>query len=406
MAMSLACGKERYANPQTWGKRLEQRDSVTETGGTGKTATPATPPQTGQPPETGPAAPLETLLQDGLILPMRLKAETLTITFHANVEGATFDCAAGATAAYLPCDGSSYAFGKLNHGQSYMLRVRAQAVDGRVDQTPLVVSFTADLLTGEAPSVAPVARGVDAVIPGTAGDLPQAVKSGQPSTTKGRALQVGSYFAVLAPADQQVTSYATNKNYALTERYFRLMPSKLPCTGTFEQEVAGPAGSGTSYCEATPSDGAWLGSYATGSRPVAKNHVELVRASPDGLEEKLEVAAFDQDPDPAEAKLGLETLCRGANYQGETQVALLGTFYGEMTRQLFHWCQARDENGEFWWIGSFAAIVSRNPNPARLTVIYAVNVRQGIFSGQQFATFAERRIPRLIIPIALPSGTH
>ncbi len=404
MAMSLACGKERYANPQTWGRKLEQRDSVTDTGETGKTNKPAAP--TGETPTASAAAPVETLLQNGLVLPARLKADTLTISFHANVEGATFDCASGATAAYLPCDGSSYSFGRLNHGQSYMLRVRARSADGFLDQTPLIVSFMADLLTGDAPTVAPVVGDVDAVIPGTAGDLPQAVKTGESTSTKGRALQVGSYFAVVAPADHQVTSYATNKNYALTERYFRLMPSKLPCTGTFEQEVAGPEGSGTTYCEATPSEGEWQATFATGVRPVAKNHVELVRASPEGLEEKLEVAAFDQDSDPAEARLGLASLCRNANYQGETQVALLSTFYGEMTRQLFHWCQARDENGAYWWIGSFAAIVSRSPNPARLTVIYAVNVRQGIFSGQQFATYAERRLPRLIIPIALPSGTH
>lgn len=403
-ALSLACGNERYANPGTWSPRLEQRDSE---GGTGEPGAPAPAPSG---PTKGPTVPLvtgpvETFLQDGLVLPARLKAETLTVNFRANVQGAAFECALGATTPFTACDGSSYVFGRLNHGQSYMLRVRAQASDGRVDETPLIVSFVADLLTGEAPSVAPPVQGVDARLPESAEDLPQVVQTGASTATTGRALQVGSYFAVVVPADHQVTSYASNKNAQATERYFRVMPSQTPCTGSFEQEVAGPAGSGATYCEATPNDGDWLTNYVNGRNPVAKNHLEMARASAEGLEEKLMVAAFDRDQDPAEPKLGLGTVCQGANYQGQTQVGLLTTFFGEVTPQLLHWCQARDEKGEWWWVGSFAAIVSRSPNPARLTVVYAVNVRQGLFSGPQFATYAERRLPRLIIPIALPSGT-
>ena len=57
--------------------------------------------------------------------------------------------------------------------------------------------------------------------------------------------------------------------------------------------------------------------------------------------------------------------------------------------------------------GTFQAILSNDPvTPARLKVIYAVNVNQGLFSGQQFATFAERRLPRLIIAIAPAEGTQ
>lgn len=407
-ALSLACGKERYAHPGAWGHRLEQREDQ-ETGsgtGPGTGSGPGADTGTGssdRPPAADPNAPLETLLQGGLILPERLKAETLTISFKANAPGARFECLLGTSSSYEPCDGSSYAFGRLNHAQSYALKVRARTPDGRVDATPLEVSFVVDLLTGQAPLLLPTTDDVDAKIPEAASDLPQAGKS---ASTAGRALQVGSYFAVVAPVDQQVTSYATNKNYALTQRYFRLMPSPVPCTGTFEEVVAGAQGSGTSYCEATPNAAEWQTKYSNLTKPVPKNHVEMVRPSAQGIEERLEVAAFDDDQDPAEARLGLGAVCQNANYQGETQVGLLTTFYGDVTRQLFRWCQAKDEKGEWWWIGSFAAVVSRNPNPARLTVTYAVNVRQGLFSGQQFSAYAERRLPSLIIPIALPSGTH
>ncbi len=406
VALSLACGKARYAHPEGLGPRLEQKGEKPSTG-TGKTP-PAVTPGTQPDPATGtPAAvaPLETLLQSGLILPERLRAATLTVSFKANAEGASFECLFGTAPSYEPCDGSSWDFGKLNHGQSYTLRVRAKTPDGRLDQTPLVVSFLADLLTGQAPTLIPGAQDLATKIAEDASDLPQVVKDGGASAA-GRALQVGSYFAVVAPVDHQVTSYATNKNYALTQRYFRLMPSALACTGTFEQVVPGPTGSGTTYCEATPNEAEWQSKYTSLAKPVPKNHVEMVRASAQGLEERLQVAAFDKDQDPAEARLGLGGACQNANYQGQTQVGLLRTFYGDVTPELLHWCQAKDEKGEWWWIGSFAAIVSRNPNPARLTVTYAVNVRQGLFSGQQFAAYAERRLPHLLIPIALPSGTN
>ncbi len=414
--VSGGCGKVHSTDPRTWGKTAGKPASAGDSlraAGTGtKVPTSTKQPKTATKDSSSPKAPVETLLQDGLVLPARLKAETLTIHFRSNVAQATFACALGAASTFDACDDDSYSFGTLVHGRSYMLRVRAMAPDGRVDATPLVVSFVADKMTGTAPTVAANLASVKAIIPASTDDLPQPLKAGAEVSDEGRALQVGSFFAVETPANEQVTSYATTKTYNAALRYFRLVNGKVgsellpsvPCAQEFERVVDGPAGSGTKYCDATPNADEWKSAYPT---LLAKNHVETVLRSADGVDERLYVAAFDAEADSAEAAIGIQGLCQGSNYQGSTEAELLRSFFGEPLRETMTWCQAKDAAGQWWWIGTFQATLSTDPAaPARLKVIYAVNVNQGLFSGQQFATFAERRLPRLIIAIAPAAGTQ
>src|SRR5688572_23425028 len=103
---------------------------------------PTLPRRVDRDPETAPdvaraPAPVETYLAGQLRLPPRLKAPTLMVEFASNLEAPAFECAEGSDREFLACpDGGRHDFGRLVHGRTYQLKVRAlDAASGRGDTT-------------------------------------------------------------------------------------------------------------------------------------------------------------------------------------------------------------------------------------------------------------------------------
>jgi hypothetical protein len=240
-------------------------------------------------------------------------------------------------------------------------------------------------------------------VPTSIAELPTAGGGGD------RVLQVGSYYAIIVPPADAMTSYSTTKTTNSLIHSMRLLDSPLTtieqgigCSQLYDKVVAGP--NGASYCDATPSDAEWAAETAT---PAPKNHAEIVHLTgPAAYDEKVLVAAFDADADPVEAHLGLEGSCQGAFYSGTAAVAGLNQFYGlDSALASFAWCQVRDGSGRYWWLGTFAAALGGQHAPAgapRVRVIYAAAADLGLFSGPQFAERAGRVLPAMIQPIAPP----
>lgn len=353
---------------------------------------------------SNPNAPVETYVENGLRIPVRLKAAGLTLRFRSNFDDVTFECAEDQARVMTPCAlGGAFDFGRLVHNRAYVLRVRAVKKDGRADQTPLTVAFVADL-TGGSPVIE---RGPDApVIPGSAAALPAAGGGGA------RLLQVGSFYGVQTPASYLVTSYATTKNFnsALVSIRMTGRPELSSATGaracdaTYERPTIGP--DAISYCEATPTRSQWETDFGV---PMPMNHLEIVRTGGTDVQngtasEKLLVAAYDaSEDDVTDGRMGIGDTCRSAISRGETLVPLVYGFYDPMpTKVPFTWCQVQDRYGRSWWIGAFtdALGASVDPDAPKMSVIYTADAQLGIFSGSQFAARAGNFIAPVLVPIA------
>lgn len=350
--------------------------------------------------------PVETYLEGQMRLPTRLKAEALTVNFRSNLDGAVFDCALGIVREFTPCpQGDTYDFGRLVHGRSYQLKVRARDErTDRADESPLVVAFVVDLQAG---SVAMVAPSMAPTAPESADELP--------SQAENRLLQVGSFYGVNTAPGYMVTSYATTKTTDSSLRSMRVTGDAdlaqiydgRPCDLRYERESPGP--DGLSYCESSPTENEWQAL----SQTLPANHLEIVRdsiAQTAGADEKLFVAAFDHEGDPADGRLGIGDTCRNAVSRGETEVPLIYGFYAASpTVAPFSWCQVRDRRGRYWWIGAFTAPIGTGAEVGGITVtatsphvsvIYTASSQLGIFSGSQFAVRAGDFIAAVLVPIA------
>jgi hypothetical protein len=336
----------------------------------------------------GVKAPLNTMLVDGLTVPVRIKASVVKVSFRSNDASAAFDCRTSPAAAYAPCpDGASYSFAQLVHGQAYQLSVRAHALDGRVDASPLEVAFYADFENGEP-------FGAGAVLPPLPTTLPGVDGAGA------RRLQLGMFYAVAVPAAYEVTSYSTTQTYnsrllilhRLGEQNGEAYAGES-CTRTFERIIAGE-GPGEELCNATPTRAELQ--QAGYARVMPYDHVEMVVPG----DERILIAAFESEIDPAETTLGIDAACALAAARGRTALPAFERFYGEgAPRDPMEWCEVQGSDGNWWWRGRFTAQLTARVDGPRITVVYSASARQGLFSGQSFAVHVSERIRAALLPI-------
>ena len=348
--------------------------------------------------------PVETFLLGMRELPTRLKATTVLLRFRSNMSKATFECRTAAGSPWEPCPlGDKFRIAQLKHGQTIALWVRAKGQDGRIDTSPLMLGTLIDLQDGvtvsnaieEAQDQSPLVKADQ--LPAEMDREPQ----GGATIVAERKVLVGSYYGVVVPWQMYVATYSTSKTYNASLQILRVLGRNAGtaydgerCDRDFERIVQGPRG--LQYCEATPGRAQLEETYA---KPMPYNHVELVFAKDFG--EKIMVAAFDQDTDPLESRLGIDHVCSGAPSSGTQAVPVLNEFFGvEPAREMLTWCQVRAANGSFWWVGGISALLNGNPDSPRIKIIYSVNADRGILSGQQFAGRAASMLTKVIVPIA------
>jgi hypothetical protein len=336
------------------------------------------------------------LLVEPTTIPVRVSGATFRVTFAATDPAATFECADGEARVFAACDAgggeaSAWVFNDLVHGRGYALKVRARAADGRVDGSPLVVSFVADR-SGDPGGV---------TIPDSPDELPGV---SEPGGSPSRTLQAGSFYGLRVPTDFFVTSFGTTKNYNGALRLMRILgrpdltnfTDAGTCTRDYEREVDGPGHA--LYCDATPTVSEFERDYPFSSVP--HNHVETVRMGPSGATERLMVAAFDGSPDDAEGRIGLDGLC-SSGQGGVSSVALVPSFYdGAALTVPMTWCRGTDPHGRWWWFGMAKAQLGSAPAGPRLIILYGAAADGGLYSGPQFAAAAQRRIAPDLVPLA------
>lgn len=346
------------------------------------------------------AAPVETYLTPGTMIPSRVKATHFTVHFRSNAPLAVFECSLNLQE-FTPCVDDSFTFRTIVQGQAYSLKVRALTADGLGDLTPLEVNFVGDLLTGDPPEVPVKGKLIE-----HASDIPLALAPGE--AEEGRTLQVGSLFGVVLPAEASVLAYATDRTYNTVLRTFRLVDG--PTSWLYESQPCNPAAGETfatitpavRYCEATPSTEAW------GKRkpaPLPRNHLEwAIGGGPKGrVSERLIVAASRKEEQLLNSPLK-GTTCARAMTSGHSAIAAVPGFFLGTTRTVsFAWCQIRDEQGVFWWVGSFD-FPGQGEAAETLQVTYAVNTQVGIFSGGQFAARAQDKLTGWLVALALDGG--
>lgn len=359
--------------------------------------TTATPPRSGmQPAPSRPAAktvnrlfeavPIETFLVGGLRLPDRLKLRDLTLTFRSNVGGATFQCRSGASQDFVACPGGdSFTFTAMANGSSQAVEVRARAALGQVDTSPLGVAFVVDLDAG--------------ALPGDGNALAVTAPASATELASARSLPLGGTFAVAVPGavETVISSFSTDKTYngrLETLRLARL--SKAPCTRSYELTTTTAAGE--AYCMATPTRLQLAADYA---EPLPRNHLEVVKFERNSSvpAERLILAAFDADADPAEGHMGVDDSCRGAVASGQTTAVLVRDYYGEPQAGTIRWCQVQDQAGLWWWVAAFS--YESAGGRARLKGIYAASAGVGIFSGQDFAQRTGELVRELVVPVTV-----
>lgn len=361
----------------------------------------------GTPGKRAPLAPVETLLADGVTLPERVGGTSLTLALKSNVTGARFECRTQGAAAFKACEARSESgqpmaaavtIGPLVSGTTYGVTIRACAPDGRCDDTPLAVSFLADR-AAPAPTLPKTPPPTDGGGPAGDPSLPAAGGAGP------RTLQIGSAVTLAAPPAFTVTSYATTKttNAALylarrTGVHAGSAYKDEPCTRTYEALQTGADGIG--YCVGTPSRSELAATY--GARALPWNHAEMVRGAGPSTEEKLLVAAFDAEGDPADGRLTIDTTCARATLRGTLSVPVLPDFFGAAARrEPFAWCHVQDTKGIWWWVGTFTArLTPEDPESQRVTVIYSAAASLGLTSAQMFAVRARDQMTTLLAPLA------
>lgn len=331
--------------------------------------------------------PVETFLVGGLQVPDLLKLQDLTLSFRSNVEGATFECRAGASRDFVACGGDTFSFKSMANGSAQALEVRARSPLGELDGSPLAIAFVVDLERGGVPSPRTRQAAV-AALPSTAQELVAA-----------RSLQLGSSFAVAVPggAGLHVASYSTDKTYNGRLETMRLM-SIYPAACLKGYERTTTIDTGELYCEATPTRAELVTDNA---KPLPRNHLEVVKLEGDtvNVAERLVLAAFDADADQAETHVGIEESCRGAAGSGQTRVAnMVREFSGAAGAGAIFWCQTQDRNGGWWWFASFA--YESAGGKARVKGIYAASAKLGIFSGQDMVARTSALVRDVVVPVA------
>lgn len=351
------------------------------------------------------SVPLDTFL-DSPAIPSRLKRGSelsFQIKFRSNLASALFECKTSKQSVFTPCpDGPVYTFSGLVHGRGYTLHARS-VINGRVDQSPLIVSFILDNVDGlplQEPETVPDMNQI--LQPVSPSELPMPLTAGA-GHFETRKLQIGSMIVLDVPDDFLVTSYATTKTYNNAMHLMRIMGTDTgtslfadePCNRVFERLVAGP--SAFSYCDATPTRQQWQDSYAA---RIPFNHVEVVKNGATGPSEKFFVAAFDEEQTRAGSSIGIDSLCRGAVSRGQTRGPIAqGFFDGQTLTGIINWCQVKDRQGRWWWLGSADVDISTNgsqPGTVNARIIYTLAHQPAVYSGQRFATRFSERSTRLL----------
>jgi len=357
--------------------------------------------------------PLETFLSSGQI-PTRLKTgPELTLTFRSNVEWAVFQCRLSEHLDFSSCTTEhSFTFTSLVHGRGYRLEVRAAQPGGAVDTTPLIISFVVDNIGGlPVQDVAtggidnPNAVNQDIIHPVNPSELPMPVSDGA-GQSESRKLQIGSALALDVPSEFLVTSYATTKTYNNALHLMRIMGTDTgsslfveePCNREFERVVAGPAS--YSYCDATPNRDQWANSYAA---RIPRNHVEIVKNVGAQVEEKFFIASYDEDVDAAESAIGISSLCSGAVTRGQSRGPIAEGFYiGQPIAGTIQWCQVKDRQGRWWWLGAADLNTSIAGLGVRARMIYTLAHQPSVSTGQRFATRFSQRSTAILSKLVSP----
>lgn len=376
-------------------------------------APPAPKVSTGEPPQSRPLAParpperrdepvaaVETFLAGGLSVPERLASGSLRLTLRSNVEAASYECRTAASGSWQRgcLRGDQLVVERLADGNAYHYELRAVAASGRVDQTPLVVSFVVDLAQGQ-----PLMPGVGAPVPEDARELPDYVESPASPSTSPRSVALGRSFAAVVPFGHRLSSYATDLTYNGRLKLYLAMETASAygapaCDQSWEKVVDGQGG--VKFCDATPTVEQLPRHYR---RPLPRNHLETFRGPPASPDEKLFLAAFGARPDEtdaAEERLDVEGNCNGATRRGSTPVPLLSKELGGQARDQLDWCMVRGEDGAWWWIGGFK--VRAAGDQGRLVGIYAVKGSTfGLQSSQDFVLRTVEVMKSVLAPLGV-----
>jgi len=345
---------------------------------------------------------VETFLVMPKYLPSKINADELRFEFQSNVAGSEFFCSLN-QAKFAKCNaGNAAILNELVHGKGYRLAVKARTQAGKNDLTPLSLDFLIDKQFGQIIDTSPEAgeEALPLIPPFTMEEL------GNPNDQnilENRSIQVGGYTGVVVPEELTITSYSTTKTYSGVLRMIRLMEEHggaayqgVPCEQDWETLIT--LESGTRYCDATPSKNQV---QAVIPSHMPWNHIEMVSGKGKDSDEKIMVAAFDDEIDPTETLLGINFICQGSLNRGKSNVPILNRAYKVAPEvEMLTWCNMRDNQGASWWLGTFDAPLSTTvAGSPRIRVIYSIKVERGIISGAQFANHVGGIITKIVVPL-------
>lgn len=354
---------------------------------------------------SGNFAPIETLFVDISEIPLRLASKSLRFKLRSNVEGARFECRWSGRGAWLQeCfHGDEFVVNGLSDRNVYRLELRAVSPAGVPDATPMRFSFLVDLRFGMPLVPRTGATGAADLVPQSPADLPGFRATPAKPSQVSSAVALGRYLAFVVPYGHRVGAYATDLTYNGRLKLFLAMdPASLidapSCNRTWERLVDGP--DGTKFCDATPRAVDLPASYR---RPIPRNHIETFSGPPGNPDEKLYVAAFNDqpsDPDEAEARLDLNAYCPKEARRGSIPAALLTQKLGGHLRDQLHWCMIQGTDSSWWWIGHFKLNLTQDRG--RLAAVYAV--RAATLSLQNSQEFVRRTIDvmsKVLVPLGV-----
>lgn len=350
-------------------------------------------------------APVETFFAEISEIPLRLRSQSLRLRLRSNIEGASFECRFSPRGEWLKdCfRGDELVINGLSDRNVYRIELRAVSPDGFPDATPIKVSFMVDLRFGLPLTPDAGRAALAALVPASPADLPGFRSTPNKPGNVASAVALGRHLAYVVPYGHRVSAYATDLTYNGRLKLFLAMePASLidapSCNRSWERLVNGP--DGMKFCDATPHSTDLQASYR---RPIPRNHIETFNGPPGNPDEKLYVAAFqDQpgDPDAAEARLDLNAYCPKEARRGSVPAALLKQKLGGHLRDQLNWCMIQGTDSTWWWIGHFKLNLTQDRG--RLAGVYAVRAKSlSVQNSQEFIRRTIDVLSKVLVPLGV-----
>ena len=432
LVMSLGCGV------------VDSLDSVQDlrsriTNHNQSSSSESTPPTAENPSGESPAkqVPLETSIPNRLLVPLRYKGASLSLTLASNGPEATFECRLWPSREFVPCSKPrSHALTNLVHGRTYTIEVRSRT-STQLDDTPTRLSFLSDQISGSdllpepaARSIANSAAGKEQLL-SVQSELPNAtpdqgvVDFGTAGITAPaandaaarRTIALGRRFGVVVPFNLQVASWASTYTYNQTTLLvFDPAEQAFASNCNFSWEVLDRTAARPT-CRATPSTVGYDQYYGP-QRPA--NHVEVVHKV--GLEtvegwffaaaESSQVLAPGAAPGAqSDVMTPPDYSCPNGVQRGQTPLTMAWRDYFEHGTGpvMMNWC-SYFRDGAWWWVanavipvGSMVGGVSPlsvSSVTSILTVGYKGRADQGIQSWNEVQRRFEPMVNHALIPTA------